>query len=322
MTKLGKVEHIAPRELWPDEARNFTPRLASEAGLELLSEAIGVDALESVQTEVKVGPFNADILCRVAGDDNHVIVVENQFGKTDHDHLGKLITYASGLKAKTLIWIAETFTDEHRQALDWLNESNGDNASFFGLEIYAIRIGDSLPAPQLKIVSSPNIWAQAVRESQEPKVSSTKLEQQQFWEEVRDYIKAQQSSLPLRQPRPQHWYEISIGRSYFSLSLTVNTQLERVGCELYIHGAQAKRAFDLLGQQKTAIEKELDQNVEWQRLEEREACRIVAYKDGSIYDTTQRQELKSWLYSTAERFHRAFSQRVKALKLSQNNEDE
>jgi len=318
MTKLGKVEYIEPRDLWPDEAKDFTPWLATDEGLDLLGEAINAE-LELVETEAKVGPFSADVLCRVVGEEDHLVVVENQFGKTDHDHLGKLITYASGLKAKTLVWIADAFTDEHRQATDWLNESKGESARFFGLEIYAIKIWDSLPAPQLKVVSSPNVWAQAVRESKE-EVSATKLDQRKFWEEVRDYIKSKKSSLPLRQPRPQHWYEIAIGRSRFHLSLTVNTQLERVGCELYLHGAQAKQAFDLLKSDKETIEKELGYDIEWQRLEGKEACRIIAYRNGSIYNPIQRQELKEWLHLSAECFHKVFAPKVKALKLSPDDE--
>jgi len=166
------------------------------------------------------------------------------------------------------------------------------------------------------------VWAQAVREAQETEISATKFDQRKFWEEVRDYIKSKKSTLPLRQPRPQHWYEIAVGRSYFHLSLTVNTQLERVGCELYIHGAQAKQAFDLLALDKEGIEKELGCDVEWQRLEGREACRIVAYKSGSIYNTAQRSELKEWLHLVAERFHKVFAPKVKALKLPQDGEEE
>lgn len=319
MTKLGKVEYIEPRDLWPDEAKDFTPWLATDEGLGLLGEALTTE-LELVETEAEVGPFNADVLCRVVGEQDHLVVVENQFGKTDHDHLGKLITYASGLKAKTLVWIADSFTDEHREAVNWLNENKGGSARFFGLEIYAIKIGDSLPAPQLKVVSSPNIWAQAVRGSKETELSTTKLDQRKFWEEVRDYIKSEQSTLRLRQPPAQHWYEIAIGRSSFHVSLTVNTQLERVGCELYLYGGQAKQAFDLLAADKEIIEKELGCAVEWQRLEGKEACRIIAYRDGSIYNPIQRQELKGWLHLSAERFQKVFAPRVKALRLAQDEE--
>jgi hypothetical protein len=264
--------------------------------------------------------MHQSLLCRIVGEEDHLVVIENQFGKTDHDHLGKLLTYASGLKAKTLVWIADSFTDEHRQTIDWLNESKGENAHFFGLEIYAIKIGESLPAPQFRVVSSPNVWAQAIRDSKEVEITATKLDQRKFWEEVRDYIKSKKSSLALRQPRPQNWYEIAIGRAHFHISLTVNTQLERVGCELYLYGAQAKQAFDILKINQESIDKELGYDLEWQRLEGREACRIVVYKGGSIYNTAQREELKEWLHFAAEKFHRVFAPKVRALRLPQEVE--
>lgn len=314
-TPLGKVEEVEVRQVWPDEARDFTPWLATEEGLALLGEAINAD-LELVDKEVSVGPFNADLLAKVEGEDDHLVVVENQFGKTNHDHLGKTITYASGLKTKTIVWIAESFTDEHRQALDWLNETKGETARFFGLELYAIRIGNSLPAPQFRVVSSPNIWAQAVRESRDQvEVTATKLDQQKFWEELREYLKSKKSILQTRQPRPQHWYPIAIGRSHFIVSFTVNTQLERVGCELYLSGARAKQAYDLLFAQKEAIERELGFSPDWQRLDNREASRVIVYKEGSIYNPSQRQELKEWFAKTGEQFYRVFSPRVKALQL-------
>lgn len=253
---IGRLESVDIREVWPDEARDFTPWLASSQGLELLGEAIKAE-LEIVETEASVGPFNADLLARAVGEEEHLVVVENQFGKTDHDHLGKLLTYASGLKAKTIIWIAEVFTDEHRQAIDWLNQSSSDAPMMFALEIEALRIGESLPAPHLRVVSSPNIWAQAVRESHEVEPSATKLDQQKFWEEIRDEIRSRKSRLPARQARPQHWYEITIGRVGFHLTLTVNSRLQRVGCELYLYGRQAKQAFDLLVADKARIEEEL-----------------------------------------------------------------
>jgi ribosomal protein L13 len=319
---LGKVENVELREIWPDEARDFTPWLSTQDGLELLGTTIG-DELELVEREANVGPFSADLLLRIPGEEEHLVVVENQFGKTNHDHLGKLITYASGLQGKTMVWIAESFTDEHRQSLDWLNESQGAHARFFGLQVYAIKIGNSLPAPQFKVISSPNVWAQAVREAREKvEVTATKLDQQKFWEEVREFIKSNKSAMPTRQSRPQNWYDISIGRMNFVVRLTVNTQVERVGCELTLFGPRAKQAFDLLQKDQQAIEREIGTMLEWQRLDNRDASRIVLYKEGSIYNPTQRQELKEWLYKTAECFYRFFGPRVRALKLSEESEED
>jgi hypothetical protein len=315
--KIGKVEYVDIRNVWEDEAKDFTPWVASEEGLRLLGDAIDA-SLEIVQQEAKVGPFRADVLAQIAGEDEHFVVVENQFGTTDHDHLGKLITYASGLNAKAVVWIAETFTEEHRQALDWINETAGERVGFFGLEVYVIKIGDSDPAPQLKVISKPNLWAQAVRESRdESEFTATKLDQKRFWEEMIEFIKTKGSHLPVRKAFPQHWYEISIGKSGFVISLTTNSKLNRVGCELYLSGTRAKQSFALLKADEEIIEKEIGQELDWQLLEGKEACRIALYTEASISNEIERQKAKEWLFSMAERFHKVFGPRVKALKLPQ-----
>ncbi len=316
MGHLGKVESVDIRNVWPDEAADFTPWLATSEGLELLGDAIDL-SIELVAKEARVGPFSADLLARVVGEEDHLIVVENQFGKTNHDHLGKLLTYASGLAAKTVIWIAESFTDEHRQALDWINETAGERVGFFGLEMYLIRIGESLPAAQFKVVSSPNLWAQAVRESkEEAELTQLNLEQKEFWEELKEYMTQKGTSLPLRKAHPQHWFEISIGRSDFHISLTVNSRLNRIGCELYMSGPKGKQAFRLLSEKKEDIEKEMGHSLDWQPLEGKGSSRIAIYKEDAPFLGQGREASKEWLYSMSELFNKVFSPRVKALKLT------
>lgn len=161
--EIAKLKRVSLRDIWGDEARNFTPWLATDEALALLGEVIG-RGLELIGTEVAVGPYSADILARIAGQEDHKVVVENQLGKTDHDHLGKMITYAAGLGAKTLIWISDRFCDEHRAALDWLNQNTGDRLNFFGLEIRAFRIDESRPAPQFSVISSPNNATKGISE--------------------------------------------------------------------------------------------------------------------------------------------------------------
>ena len=149
---IAKLQRVPLREIWGDEARNFTPWLATDEALGLLGETIGRE-LERIGTEVAVGPFSADILAKVVGHDDHKVVIENQLGKRDHDHLGKMITYAAGLGAKTLIWVSDRFCEEHRAALDWLNQNTAENVDFYGLEIRAFRIDDSRPATVLGCVN-------------------------------------------------------------------------------------------------------------------------------------------------------------------------
>ncbi|MBL8848734.1 MAG: hypothetical protein JNG89_03580, partial [Planctomycetaceae bacterium] len=142
--KLAELQRVELREAWTNEATDFTPWLALETNIRLLSEAIGID-LEVEAQEKSVGPFSADILCKDRATSNWVLI-ENQLEKTDHTHLGQLMTYAAGLKAVTIVWIASRIRDEHRAALDWLNEITDGAFNFFGLEVELWRIADSPPA--------------------------------------------------------------------------------------------------------------------------------------------------------------------------------
>ncbi|MCC7111052.1 MAG: DUF4268 domain-containing protein, partial [Deltaproteobacteria bacterium] len=153
MNKLGRLERVSLRDIWKTEAMDFTPWLAQRENMALLGEAIGLD-LEVEAQEKEVGPFRADILCKETGSDSWVLI-ENQLERTDHAHLGQLLTYAAGLEAVSVVWIAERFTDEHRAALDWLNEIANEKLRCFGLEIELFRIGDSPVAPKFNVVSQP-----------------------------------------------------------------------------------------------------------------------------------------------------------------------
>ncbi len=312
---LGKIEYLKMKDVLHREAKTFTPWLASPDGLELLGEALG-SQLTLDATEKKVGPFSADMVLHISDDPEHVIVVENQYGKTDHPHLGKLLTYAAGLQAKSVVWIAENFQEEHRKAVDWLNEQSGGRIQFMAFEVVPIRIGKSKPALQLQAISSPNVWEQAVQEvHEERELSVTRLEQQKFWEEVREYVIAHGSKLRMRKPPPQHWYDISIGSAYAHIALTASSKHKRVGCELYIPGAKAKQIYDRLSAKRNPIQKQIGAKLEWQPLEGRAACRIAIYKDGSILNAAERVKLIKWLHLTAEHFHRVFLVQLKAIHI-------
>ena len=153
--ELGRIEKIDLREAWPNEAEDFTPWL-SEQGLDELGEALGLE-LEMQSREAPVGSFALDMLCTESGT-NRTVIIENQLGQTDHDHLGKLLTYAGGCDANVIVWIAKEFRDEHRQALELLNQRTGEDTEFFGVVIELWKIGDSHPAPHFKMVVVPNEW--------------------------------------------------------------------------------------------------------------------------------------------------------------------
>ncbi len=317
MRNLGTLSRVDLREYWEDEARDLTPWLAQSDNLRRLGEAIGMPDLEPVGTEKWVGNFKADILARSVDSDD-LVIIENQLEKTNHDHLGKLITYASGLGAKAIIWIAREFCEEHRKALDWLNDITEESIAFFGLEIELWRIGSSDPAPRFNLVCQPNEWAKQVKAGGiAAELGETKILQFELWSAFVEFCKEQGTTLSLRKPRYQFWYAIAVGRVGFEISLTANARHERVGCELYMKGPEAKRAFDELAKSRKQIEAEANSSLEWQRLEGRAACRIVEYRPANIQDRDNWHMLFRWLKERAEVFHRVFSPRVKDLDLEE-----
>lgn len=161
---LGRLERVADlRSVWTGEATDFTPLLAKADNLTLLGETLGLE-LEFEASERAVGPFRADILCKDSMSKAWVLV-ENQLERTDHSHLGQLLTYAAGLDAVTIVWIAARFTDEHRATLDWLNRITDDSFRFFGVEIELWKIGASPIAPRFNIVAQPNNWTRSVTQA-------------------------------------------------------------------------------------------------------------------------------------------------------------
>ena len=135
MVDLGTIEQVDLREVWPHEAQDFTPWLS--ANLDKLGEALGLD-LELHESEAPVGPFSLDVLAHDRGNDRPVII-ENQLGSTNHGHLGQLLTYAAGYDAGVIVWLTGDFQDEHRAALDWLNQRTGEDTAFFGVVVVMAR---------------------------------------------------------------------------------------------------------------------------------------------------------------------------------------
>ena len=308
--QMGLLEPVDLREFWEDEAQDFTPWLSEDENLAILSASLGLD-LELEDTEAAVGPYKADILAKDAVSDSKVII-ENQLDKTNHDHLGKTLTYASGLDADIIIWIAREFTDEHRQAVDFLNEKASPDLRCFAVEVQLWKIGDSLPAPQFKIVASPNEYRAQVVVGPK-KLSETRALYLEFWTTFKEYCSNAKTFLGLRKPRHQHWFSIAVGRAKFHISLTASRQKKRIGCEIYMRGASATKAFNLLRGDKEAIEDQLGA-LNWMELPDGQDCRIVKYKEGmDIGDRHAWDGVFAWLKEQAEQFHSTFSPRIKAL---------
>jgi hypothetical protein len=315
--RLDRLKKISLKEIWDNEAQDFTPWLAEERNLELLSETIRTP-LELEAQEKNVGPFRADILCKNTEDDSWVLI-ENQIDKTDHKHLGQLLTYASGLQAVTIVWISAKFTEEHRAALDWLNKITDDDFRFFGLEIELWKIGESPAAPKFNIVSKPNNWSktisQAVKNISEGIESETKAMQYRYWQGLIDYLENNGSKLRTQDPRPRHWQTFAVGRSHFYIDATVNTRDSRLGIGLKIADKNhAKNFYNLLLLDKENIEAEIQEKLEWRELPDNTKSEIILFKNNvNLSDEKNWNVQYDWFKTNIEEFDKVFRKRIKKL---------
>ncbi|MDE3088034.1 MAG: DUF4268 domain-containing protein [Chloroflexota bacterium] len=302
-SELGTIKSLDPREIWPNEARDFTPWLAEH--MQDLSQKLGMD-LEVTQTEVPVGEFAVDILAKDLATGGEV-VIENQFGVTDHDHFGKLLTYASGRDAFALVWIAQEVRDEHRQALEWLNERTDEGTLIFALGVEVFRIDDSKPAFNLKPVVVPNKWQKSTRR---PAANSPRGEAYRaFFQQLIDEMRERHKFTGARVAFPQNWFGFATGVSGITYG-AVFAQGGRVRVELYIDRGEAednKRIFDSLHAKREEIESRLEAPLEWERLDDRRASRIALYSSGSIdLDQNSLTKIREWMISNLLRFRKVF----------------
>lgn len=306
---LGRLQKLDLRDHWEREDTEFTPWLAHEENIVLLGEAIGME-LEVQAQETGVGPYRADILCRNTVD-NSLVLIENQLERTDHVHLGQLLTYAAGLKAATLVWVVQRFTDEHRAALDWLNQITEEGFYFFGLEVELWRIGDSLAAPKFNVVVKPNEWSRTVREAASDQLSSIAQLKRDFWFEFAAFLElqGQRDQLPLA--KPHNWQGWGIGRSGFQLCAGINVRDGRVSVYLNLNGPDAEAHFQLLMKERARIDRDLGLTLEWERGEKER--KLVIRRDADVSDRARWPELHRWIHATLQQFRRVFRDRVREL---------
>ncbi len=313
MATLGKIEKVDLRTVWSNEATDFTPWLSKAENLEALSDLLGLN-LEVVAMEQFVGPYRADLLCR----DTYtqaMVLIENQLEKTNHSHLGQILTYGAGLNVKTIIWIASRFTDEHRAALDWLNEATEEGYSFFGIEIELLKIDNSIPAPQFNIISQPNAWSKNIRETAQHSTELTGAKQQQltYWSAFREYVKEHGNTVRLQKPLPQHWTNLAIGRSNYWLCGRVNTLSENISADLNIH-EKTKAGFHTLFSQKEQIEKEFGSPLIWNELPTKIVSTIgITKENADIMNESDWENQFAWLVDKLEKLDKVFRRRVREL---------
>lgn len=324
MKLLGKLQRVELREVWDSEAGSFTPWLAQGENIKFLGDAIGVE-LEVQAQEKVVGPFRADILCKDTANDT-LVLIENQLERTDHTHLGQLMTYAAGLKAVTIVWIAERFTDEHRAALDGLTEITAENILFFGVEVELWKIGDSCPAPKFSIVARPY----NMRILPPPGLTDAKRLQLEFWTGFAEYLRTHAKNVRPTKPLPQHWMNIALGKAGVKLAAIASFfdnesgtfSNHEVRAEVVLFDADAKTYFVALEAEKADIEKAVGSPLTWYNPEDKTMCRIYLRRPCDLKARNLWTEQFAWLAESLERLHKGFAQRVKNLKPGESPDGE
>lgn len=296
--ELGKMKRIQDlRTVWPHEANDFTKWLAEEANLQELGNAVGID-IDLEERESSVGNFNVDLYARESGS-GRKIIIENQLEDTNHDHLGKLITYASGKGAEVVIWIVKRARDEHRQAIEWLNQHTDSNIGFFLVEIELWQINDSLLAPKFNVVEKPNDWAKTMKSIEG--MSETDRLKLEFWQTFNDQMGSNPNFVKefhLHKPQAQHWYDLAVGTSAYAISLNINTQKKKIDAGLYIH--EDKDLFRKFEQFSDLFKESIGPDTEFR--EAGKASRILIYYPVNVKDRAKWTEAINWLFETALKF--------------------
>lgn len=303
--KLGSMTQITNlRSVWPNEASDFTPWLAEN--MELLNEATGL-SLELVEQESAVGSFSLDVLAQDTETGANA-VIENQLEDTNHDHLGKLLTYAAGKEAKYIIWIVKAAREEHRAAIEWMNSNTVDGVGFFLIEIQLWSIDGSAPAPKLNVVEQPNDWAKIIKRPSGSQGGAAVQFKYDYWTAFNDYAFQNTTFASVfnrHKASSGHWYTLNIGSSEAHISLLVNTKANVIAVELSI--TNSKALYDSLAVHKDEIESAVGTKLDWRRLDKKKACRILLEKAADLKDSEEQKEQFEWFIENALAFKKAFS---------------
>ena len=312
MVEVASLDEVSVREVWPDEAHDFTPWLAENP--EHLSKALHMD-LELEGAEVAVGPFSADVVLRDANTGQRV-VVENYLETTDHDHLGKLITYAAGLEAHWAVLVAKTFRPEHRSALIWLNSISGEDSGFFGIEVHAVRIGDSPAAVQLGVVVEPDDFSRQARAATKT-MTETQALYTDWWAE---FLPALHDAYPgwssVRTPSYANWMNFPSGKGgvRYGLCFPYPTGASNYSLRAEVYVDDGESTYPLLEAQRLRIEGECSRELQWEPLEDARASRVAVYLDpADPADRAKWPEYRAWAVKTLGELRRAFSGPIKDL---------
>lgn len=315
---IGKIKVLELRKVWPHEASDFTPWL--EAHPEELGDILGLE-LEFIR-EQSVGQFSLDLFGRDKSS-NTIVIVENQLEKSNHSHLGQLLTYAGGYDPSYIVWIASEIRSEHKAALEWLNSVTNSETFFFGIEVKAIQIGDSLPAPWLDVVVQPNTWSKRAHDSKAAAISSERNKTYfEFWQYLINEFAEEFPGLRNKKAQPQPWLSTSSGISNLQLNLVFASQGLRV--EFYLGSPleeENSRRFSLLAAEREAIEAKLGRALVWEPLEGKKASRVSAYgpTNADVMDSSSWSMYVDWFRSAYRDLRRVTPDIVTAIRKGESS---
>ena len=278
---IGKLEEVDIRKLWKHEQYDFSEWLSKKENIENLNDILGL-TLVDISKETYVGSYRCDLFAKDETTGIKVII-ENQLEMSNHDHLGKIITYASGLDAKVVVWIVKEAREEHRSAIEWLNNNTNSNVNFFLIEIHAYKIGNSDNAPMFQVIEQPNDF---IKNNKSTNSSDTMNKSQskrvEFWNQFNNVLVERGKPFNVRKATTDHWYNVAIGTSDAHIDITLLNKDSVIGVELYI--TDNKELFDKLYQKKDEIEADLGLELDWRRLNNSKASRIVTFIKGLNFD--------------------------------------
>ncbi|WP_278849332.1 DUF4268 domain-containing protein [Thomasclavelia spiroformis] len=303
--KIGSLIEIDIRELWIHEQYDFSNWLSKEDNIKLLGDEVGF-TLTNVNKEVYIGSYRCDLVAtdETSGDK---IIIENQLEATNHDHLGKIITYAAGLDAKSIIWIVQQAREEHRAAIEWLNNNTSKEIGFFLLEIHAYKIDNSRPAPMFKIIEKPNDFVKNSKNGyKEGEMTRSQSERLIFWTEMNKVLVERGKPFNVRKASTDHWYDVALGTSQAHITISLISKNNFITIEVCINNN--KELYDKLYALKDEIEEKLDIKLEWLRLDNKKACRILTYINGLDFDDhSNYPELVNKSIDTVIKFRNVFA---------------
>lgn len=278
---IGKLEEVDIRELWKHEQYDFSEWLSKKENIENLNDILGL-TLVDISKETYVGSYRCDLFAKDETTGIKVII-ENQLEMSNHDHLGKIITYASGLDAKVVVWIVKEAREEHRSAIEWLNNNTNSNINFFLIEIHAYKIGNSDNAPMFQVIEQPNDFIKNNKSiNSNDTMNKSQSQRLEFWNQFNNVLVERGKPFNVRKATTDHWYNVAIGTSDAHIDITLVNKDSVIGVELYI--TDNKELFDKLYQRKDEIENDLGFKLDWRRLNNSKASRIVTFIKGLNFD--------------------------------------